>query len=65
MLVREVAESAPSFAYARSVLPAADGECATIVEVTREQRRPDDPVQVTLMLAGAASAGETGKELLP
>lgn len=62
MLVREVEPSTPSYAYARSVLPAADGERAMIVEVTREQQHREDPVRVTLVLAGAAGAAETEKD---
>jgi hypothetical protein len=64
MLVREVEPSTPSFAYARSVLPAVDGGSATVLEVTREQRQPDDTVHVTLVLAGASGAAESGKEIL-
>jgi hypothetical protein len=65
IVVRELDESAPSYAYARGVQPSGDGESATVVEVTREQRQPDEPVQIRLVMTAAGDGSLTEKELLP
>jgi hypothetical protein len=66
MVVREMEASAPSYAYARCVLPAVEDEdAATVIEITRERPREDGPVQVTLALAAAPTDGEAREELVP
>jgi hypothetical protein len=66
LFVRETAESVPSYAYACSVLPSADGEGATVVQVTRERTGPDAPSRVTLVLNALPPTGiEEEKESVP
>jgi hypothetical protein len=64
ILVREAEPAAPSYAYARSVIPQTDGESEMVVEVTREQVRADAPVRVTLVMAADASTADGKKESL-
>jgi hypothetical protein len=64
IVVREADPATPSFASARSVVFGADGESATVIEVTRERKEAAGPVHVTLTLAPRAEIEGETKELL-
>jgi len=63
MIVREMEDSAPSYAFARCATPSEDGSSTTVVEITRERSQPEEPVRVTLVMSSAAEAAT--KERLP
>jgi hypothetical protein len=63
MVVRETDPSAPSYAFARGVLPTPDGESAAVLEVTRQQSQEDGSVSVTLAVAALPS--EARQEFVP